>query len=122
MVLPDCKCLSEKEIVELEAYVINGGCLLSIGDNATATFLNQYRRDWGLGKIFNTPQKPSRETVHYDEVATSSTTFDSVDESAVKLLKAVYGKGSAIHVHGFDFQLPDSSTVRKFAGFSWEPF
>ncbi len=117
VILPDSKCLSEKEISVLEDYVQQGGRLLSIGTTATATSLNQYRPTWGFGRIFKHPELPTASISSYEEVATNIATLKS--NSSGLTLNAIYGKGQAIHIPDLAFRLPDKSKLNRFSGYDW---
>ncbi|MFA6294412.1 MAG: hypothetical protein WC637_21660 [Victivallales bacterium] len=117
VILPDCKCLSEKEIFVLEEYVQQGGRLLSIGVSATATPLNHYRPAWGLSRIFNHPGLPAASISSYEEVATNAGAQKS--DSSCLTLTAEFGQGRAMHIPGLAFRLPDKSCLTRFAGYDW---
>ena len=119
LILPDCRSLSDEQIVHLETYVSHGGKLLALGDVATATSLNQHRRHWGLRKIFNAEYCPNQNHIDYQETA------DSVDSKSCEpahtqdQLDATYGKGRAMHLPPLDFDLPPKTDLTRFGGFDW---
>ena len=117
VVLPDSKCLRDEEIAALEAYVHDGGGLLSIGNTATATCLNQFRPVWGLGRMFGLAHAPGGSITCYEEVATGSIT--SSGGRAAATLAAELGSGRAMHMPSLDFRLPDKSRLTRFGGFDW---
>ena len=116
IILPDCKCLNDEQLEQLQEYVSKGGKLLAIGNTATATALNQYRPEWGLGKIFNQARSPSSRIVDYDETPNSNARMNREAASSQELLKAALGTGQAVYIPALDFVLPDISFWEEFSG------
>lgn len=116
LILPDCKCLSDTEVEQIISFTKAGGSLLTIGNTALSTPLNQFRRIWPLAEIFHTGS--SSANASYDETA-DSTTSDAEQKTASRITTACFGKGKAVHIPKIDFQFPDKTKVKKFAGFDW---
>ncbi len=118
LILPDCKCLSDVELMEIERFVENGGRLLSIGMTATATPNNQFRPAWGLGKIFNRQLLSNPCEVIYEEIAASQTAMRA-DVKKNGRLDASFGNGRAIHLPPLKFHQPAKDEVHTWFGYPW---
>lgn len=119
LALPDSKCLSDKEIAEIKAFVKKGGKLLAIGNSATASPLNQYKHEWGFEEIFKLGINPREKRVDYNETAVSAFVAAAHSQSAVEFLSASFGKGQAVYLPKLDFNLPDKKGMVLQSCFDW---
>lgn len=119
LILPDCTCLSDSEIREIEAFVQRGGALLSLGNTATATPINRLRPVWGFASIFDSGAPPVAVSAAYAEVAHALAPGDATPTSGAEPLQASFGRGRAVHIPRIDFDLPDKTRLHRFAGIDW---
>ncbi len=117
LILPDSKCLSDRDLDELTGYVRQGGRLLVIGNSGAATPLNQYRPTWGFAPLFNLKKCPMGIASRYEETATSEAKGSA---EALGMAQGRLGKGEAAYFPPLDFRLPDRARTARFGGaFEW---
>lgn len=118
LILPDCKSLSDRELAEVEQFVNAGGRLLAIGNSGTTTEFNQFRKHWGLSRIFNRQQSPYQTVIKYDEIAVS-TAETQTEQKDITTISARFGKGKAVYMPALQFRLPDADKLNSFGGYPW---
>ncbi|MDD5704755.1 MAG: hypothetical protein PHR35_02440 [Kiritimatiellae bacterium] len=119
LILPDAKCLDDRELDAIRSFVRRGGNLLTIGSSATATPFNKYKRDWGFEEIFRLGINPGEKYVDYEETAVSAFAAAARSRHTADIQCAAYGRGRAIYLPGLDFDLPDKTGLVRQSGFDW---
>ncbi len=118
LILPDCKCLSDREVSIIEKFVSSGKRLLSIGNTGIADEYNQYRPKWALKRIFQREKSFTELYVSYQEVAVALS--QSIQNSRqADILDIRFNRGRAIHISRLNFNLPDADKLNTFAGHRW---